>query len=274
MVHTVDADASERHAVVSCHVERPLDDRAWLPFEQLLRRRAGGFVVTPFLRPPHAASGENESLWLERAHTRRPRSARPPHALGRPDPGPTGGAVDAAAVVRAEVAWLRANGVEPRYFCGGGWYFDAPLAERSQRSATWTARPRRSVSVPRRRTRRACSCRAAPPAPRLRRKLLELPATHSLGMLARGLARLPGSSTFTSTTGSSRTAAAALAIDLLLRVLGRLRTPLAVAELADQAATRRRRVRRRYHPPMTTEARARPIEDVAQPVRICSPRLR
>src|SRR5512133_3873864 len=50
----------ERYAVVSCHAERPLDDRVWAAFERLLRRRPGGFVVTPFLRPPDAAAGEDE----------------------------------------------------------------------------------------------------------------------------------------------------------------------------------------------------------------------
>jgi len=39
-------------AVVSCHVERPLDDAVWSAFERLLRRRPAGFVVTPFMRPP------------------------------------------------------------------------------------------------------------------------------------------------------------------------------------------------------------------------------
>src|SRR3954454_21493492 len=57
----------ERYAVVSCHAERPLDDRVWAAFERLLRRRPGGFVVTPMLRPPDVVSGEDEPRWLERA---------------------------------------------------------------------------------------------------------------------------------------------------------------------------------------------------------------
>src|SRR3954447_27045461 len=57
----------ERYAVVSCHAERPLDDAVWTAFERLLRRRPGGFVVTPLLRPPDASSGEDEERWLERA---------------------------------------------------------------------------------------------------------------------------------------------------------------------------------------------------------------
>src|SRR4051794_29160067 len=121
---------SARHAVVSCHVERPLDDRVWQAFESLLRRRPAGFVVTPFLRPPHAASGEREDRWLERAQRARrlaplghhthwggPSQARPPEG------------VDAAASVREEAEWFRARDLEPGFFSGGGWYFDEPIAE-------------------------------------------------------------------------------------------------------------------------------------------------
>jgi hypothetical protein len=52
----------ERYAVVSCHVERPLDDRVWTAFERLLERRPGGFAVTALIRPPHAGSGEDAEL--------------------------------------------------------------------------------------------------------------------------------------------------------------------------------------------------------------------
>ena len=45
-------------AVVSCHVERPLDDRAWSLFDRLQRRRPGGFDVIALLRPPDAAFDE------------------------------------------------------------------------------------------------------------------------------------------------------------------------------------------------------------------------
>src|SRR5262249_56652683 len=36
-------------------------------------------------------------------------------------------APDPAAAVRREGAWLREQGLEPRYFCGGGWYTDADV---------------------------------------------------------------------------------------------------------------------------------------------------
>src|SRR4051794_25341545 len=100
----------ERYAVVSCHVEQPLDDAVWRAFERLLARRPAGFVVTPFIRPP--APSEDEALWLERArraaelaplghhtHWGGPTQARPPAS------------VDAAAHVREETEWLRARGL-------------------------------------------------------------------------------------------------------------------------------------------------------------------
>ncbi|MGH2997099.1 MAG: hypothetical protein ACRDM9_12360, partial [Gaiellaceae bacterium] len=55
------------YAAVSCHVERPLDDRAWRLFSRLQARRPGGFVIAALLRPPDAGAGEDEARWLERA---------------------------------------------------------------------------------------------------------------------------------------------------------------------------------------------------------------
>ena len=57
----------ERYAVVSCHVERPLDDEVWARFVALQRRRPGGFAIAALMRPADAAFGEDEALWLERA---------------------------------------------------------------------------------------------------------------------------------------------------------------------------------------------------------------
>ena len=182
----------ERYAVVSCHVERPLDDAVWVAFERVLERRPAGFVITPFLRPP--ATGEDEGLWLERArraaelaplghhtHWGGPTQARPPAA------------VDAAQVVRSEIEWLRARGLAPRWFCGGGWYLDAPVAERLAAfdyvdcSATTFKQSYLDAAAP----------RLQLPGPRRVRlpsgaSLLELPATHSLGMLGRDLLSLRG----------------------------------------------------------------------------------
>src|SRR5438132_814553 len=54
-----------RYAVVSCHVERPLDDEIWRRFCALQERRPGRFMIAALMRPP--AAGENEKRWLERA---------------------------------------------------------------------------------------------------------------------------------------------------------------------------------------------------------------
>ena len=113
-----------RVAVVSCHVERPLDDRVWGRFARLQLRRPGGFRIAALMRPPDAAHGENELAWLSRARAAVERGpfglhthwTSPDHAR------PTGG--DSAARVREEIQWLRERRVEPRYFCGGGWYTD------------------------------------------------------------------------------------------------------------------------------------------------------
>ena len=56
-----------RYAVVSCHVERPLDDEAWRRFPPLQERRPGGFAIAALMRPP--AEGEDERL-LARAGAR------------------------------------------------------------------------------------------------------------------------------------------------------------------------------------------------------------
>ena len=181
-------------AVVSCHVERPLDDRVWALFSALQRQRRGGLAVAALLRPPDEAAGERWEPWLERArgaatdgpvghHTH---WTSPTHAR------PTGG--EPAARVRAEAERLRAEGLELRLFCGGGWYLDEDVAEAlaalGYTDLTATAfRP--SYLAP-----GAARLSLAEPA-RLRLPsgalLPELPATHSLGMLARGvLGRLPG----------------------------------------------------------------------------------
>jgi len=122
--------SSERYAVVSCHVERPLDDRVWRAFADLQRRRPGGLAIAALIRPPDAAAGEvDEALWVERARAAAERGplghhthfTSPSHA--RPTGGPTG------ELVRREGAWLHERGLEPRLFCGGGWYTDRSVAE-------------------------------------------------------------------------------------------------------------------------------------------------
>jgi hypothetical protein len=43
------ATSPERYAVVSCHVERPLDDEVWSRFFALQRARPGGFAIAALL---------------------------------------------------------------------------------------------------------------------------------------------------------------------------------------------------------------------------------
>jgi hypothetical protein len=122
------ATTRTRYAVVSCHVERPLDDAVWAAFARLQERRPGGFAVAALMRPPDPVAGEDEALWLERARAAALRAplghhthwTSPTHAR------PTSG--DPAERVAREGAWLRERGLEPTLFCGGGWYTDAEVA--------------------------------------------------------------------------------------------------------------------------------------------------
>jgi len=92
--------------------------------------------------------------------------------------------------VRREGAWLREQGLEPRFFCGGGWYTDADVlgAVADLGYADCTATAWRPSYLP------AGAERAALDEPawiRLPdgRRVLELPTTHSLGAIARTLHR-------------------------------------------------------------------------------------
>ena len=175
-----------RYAVVSCHVERPLDDEVWRRFSQLQRRRPGRFAVAALMRPP--AEGEDASLWLERA---REAQALGPFGLHThwtaPDHArPTGG--DPAKLVREQGEWLREQGLDARFFCGGGWYFDDDVAGAVARlgytDCTATA------FMPSYLERGAAHVRLQEPTwleLASGERLLEIPTTHSIGMLARGL---------------------------------------------------------------------------------------
>jgi hypothetical protein len=178
----------ERYAVVSCHVERPLDDRAWRLFSRFQERMPHGFRIAALVRPPNEASGEDARLWLERA---RESAARGPFGLhthwGGPEQArPLGG--DPAQRVLREAAWLGEQGLEPALFCGGGWYLDgdvaAALAGLGCADCTGTAfRPRYLDELsPRLGAARPCWLEL-PGGERL----LELPTTHSLGMLVRAV---------------------------------------------------------------------------------------
>ena len=228
----------QRYAVVSCHVERPLDDAVWTAFERLLERRPAGFVVTPLLRPPHAASGEDEELWLKRARRAGELGSLGHHThWGGPTQARPTGAVDAVAVVRDEAEWLRGHGLAPRWFCGGGWYLDEPVAETLATfdyvdcSATTFRQSYLAEGAP----------RLQLPGPRRVRlpsgaALLELPATHSLGMLGRDLLRLRGFVHLHFHDWELVDRRRSLALHAVLRALRLRRKPLAIDELANLAA--------------------------------------
>src|SRR5262249_56006185 len=85
----------------------------------------GGFRAAAVLGPP--ADGEDEELFVERA---REATALGPfghhtHWTSPTHARPTGG--DPAGQVLQEGRWLRERGLEPRFFCGGGWYTDAAV---------------------------------------------------------------------------------------------------------------------------------------------------
>lgn len=229
--------SATRYAVVSCHVERPLDDRVWARFSRLQAARPGGFRVAALIRPPDLAAGEDEARWLERAqaaaalgplghhtHWTSPTHARP--TAGNP-----------AERVRQEGEWLREQGIRPTLFCGGGWYMDesvaCAVAALGYADCTATSfrpayladgAPRLSLAVP---------GRLSLPD---RGELLELPTTHSLGMAARAALSVRGPTEpvvhvyFHDTDLLDRRRSAALR--LALEVLGLRRTVTDLDELA------------------------------------------
>lgn len=174
-----------RYSVVSCHVERLLDEDVWSRYRSFARSRR----VASLVRPPW--DGEDAGLWGERVRE-----------LARLGPlghhthwgGPTQArpiADGAGARVLAEAAAFREAGVEPRFFCGGGWYMDGEVAAAVADlgyvdcSATSYRLPYLAAGAPYVRVAEPSWLRLADG-----RRLLELPATRSVGMLLRGLGRL------------------------------------------------------------------------------------
>jgi len=223
-------------AVVSCHVEQLLADRAWSALSDLQTRRPGGFEIAALVRLPDPASDESESLWLARA---RILAARGPFGLhthwgGAQQARPVGG--DPAALVREQVAWLDDRGLRPSLFGGGGWYMDeevaGALAELGVTDCTATAfRPsylepgavRLALVEP---ARLRFGGRSESDSDSQTRALLELPATHSLGMAARAaLSRLPAYVHVYFHDTDLLDAGRRRALEWALRVIGRRRRP-------------------------------------------------
>jgi hypothetical protein len=180
--------AGERYAVVSCHVERLLDDAVWRRYRRLLQLRPGGFPVASLLRPPDGGAGEDERRWLERA--RQARELGPlghhPHWTAPDHARPTGG--DPGERVRREGAWLAEHGLPARLFCGGGWYTDEAVAEAAAALGyvDCTPRPARPTYLEdgARWAELAAPARIRLPSDAL---LVTLPTTRSLGELVEGL---------------------------------------------------------------------------------------
>lgn len=224
-------------AVVSCHVERPLDDAVWSAFERLLRRRPAGFVITPFMRPPDESEAGDTERWLERARVAASLAPLGHHThwggAGRARPHDD---VDAAEKVRSESEWLRAHGLAPRYFCGGGWYWDVPVAETLAAfgyvDCTATTFQQSYLAANAARLQLAAAARIVLPSGGT---IMELPATHSLGALARAT-RLPPDvhMHFHDWELLDRKRAAGLWFSL--RLLARRRRSLAISELEERAA--------------------------------------
>ena len=176
-------------AVVSCHVERPLDDRCWKLFSSLQARRPGGFAIAALLRPPDEGAGEDPELWLERARASAEQGplGHHTHFVGPAHARPPSGGDEHAERVRREALWLREHGLEPRLFCGGGWYLDegvaAVLADLGYADCTGTAfvPPYLKEGDPRLDAEQPAWLRLPAGG-----RLPEFPATHSLGMAARG----------------------------------------------------------------------------------------
>jgi hypothetical protein len=176
----------ERYAVVSCHVERPLDDAVWGTFARFQERRPGGFRVAALLRPADPAYGEDEDAWLRRAQEAAARGPLGHHThWTAPDHArPTQG--DPGALVLEQGRRLRELELQPTLFCGGGWYGDAGVAEACAQLGyvDCTATAYRPAYLEQGAPRFALSFPARVVLPSGRR-LLALPSTHSLGMLAR-----------------------------------------------------------------------------------------
>ncbi|MBM2821698.1 MAG: hypothetical protein HW413_444 [Thermoleophilia bacterium] len=192
----MDATLQERYAVVSCHVERPLDDTVWARLSALQEKRPGGFAIAALMRPADPTAGEDESIWLERA---REAAARGPlghhtHWTAPDHARPANG--DAAVRVRAEGARMGELGLAPTLFCGGGWYTDADVAAACVELGYVDCTPRavrppylaqgeRWASLP-------SPARVQLPSGQL---LRAIPTTHSLGDVGRAFLRrqpLPG----------------------------------------------------------------------------------
>jgi hypothetical protein len=184
------ATSRERYAVVSCHVERSLDDVVWDRLTSLQRARPAGFAIAALLRPADPEHGEDEGRWIERAREAAAHGplghhthwTAPGHA--RPTTGGTG------ERVLSEGRRLRELGLAPTVFCGGGWYTDLDVAEACAELGYVDCTPR-SARPPYLPAGARWASLGRPAAVHLPSgaTLRAIPTTHSLGDLARALGR-------------------------------------------------------------------------------------
>jgi hypothetical protein len=224
---------------VSCHVERPLDDRVWEAYAAFRRRRPGGVAVASLLRPPEEREGERWEPWLSRA---REAAADGPfglhtHWTGIAHARPSGG--DPAARVREQGRRLADEGLDATLFAGGGWFWDADVgeavAELGFADCTATAfrppylddeAPRLALAEPARLVLPSGS------------RLLVLPSTHSIGMAVRAAPRrLPRWVHVYFHDTDLLDARRRAALTWALRVLGARRRPVPLDALRERPAT-------------------------------------
>jgi len=156
----------------------------------VLTARRGNLAIAALMRPPDPAAGEDEALWLRRA---RAAAASGPfglhtHWTSPEHARPTGG--EPAERVARELGWLRERELQATLFAGGGWYMDVVVAETLAAAGVTdcTATAFRPAYLPPNAPRIGVAAPARLVLPSGAR-LLELPSTHSLGMLARALVR-------------------------------------------------------------------------------------
>ena len=181
----VGGGTAQRYAVVSCHVERVLDDAVWHRYRALLARPPGGFSIASLARPADPAHGEDERAWLARVQEAAafgPVGHRTHWTAlitrGRRRPGP--------ASAFGEGERLLELGLRPALFCGGGWYTDSDVAEACAALGYVDCTACRDAAVPRRGRRVGAAGRTGQCVFRRVRCCVRCP-TRSLGSLARAL---------------------------------------------------------------------------------------
>jgi hypothetical protein len=140
------------------------------------------------MRPPDPdTEADAGDVWLERAALAREHGPLGHHThFGGIDQARPPVPEEAADRVRREAEWLRARGVRARFWCGGGWYTTPVIAGVLARygyvdcTATAFPLPYLADGEPHLRLPAPCWLRLPDGG-----RLLELPATHSLGMAGR-----------------------------------------------------------------------------------------